>query len=41
MPAAKCLVIYMQLSSDQNDEILCFLQNGNLVLIYGGEGDLT
>lgn len=30
-----------QLNDDQNDGILCFLQNGNLILIYGGEGDLT
>lgn len=41
MPAVKSLVIYTQLNSYQNDGILCFLQNGNLILIYGGEGDLT
>lgn len=41
MPAAKRLVLYTQLNSDKNDEILCFLQNGNLILIYGEEGDLT
>lgn len=41
MPAVKSLVIYTQLNSNQNDGILCFLQNGNLILIYGEEGDLT
>lgn len=41
MPAAKTLVIYAQLNSNQNKGILCVLQNGNLILIYGGEGDLT
>lgn len=42
MPAAKRLVIYTRCwNSNQNDGILCFLQNGNLILIYGEEGDLT
>lgn len=41
MPAAKSLVTETQLNSQQNDGILCFLLNRSLILIYGGEGDLT